>query len=252
MQSDADTRPLYYVLSAGRTGTMFLENLVQTQCDAVTIEHEPNPSRQLMMLGNLRNDLGLLQGATRRMALRHQTATHARDHHIEVNPFLCAVTDLLPHPTRPLRILHMVRAPGDWAQSMTTFKASTRYRHVIDYIPFAKPFPAPRPPGWRALTAFEKSLHRWVWCNRRIAALAAMAEAYALVRSEDLFSEEPTDRDAALAKIVDVLNLPLPKTLPPDIFTQRVNPAPPGQSLRDAEAERAICGAVAAEYGYAL
>ncbi|MEM7598532.1 MAG: hypothetical protein AAF382_12630 [Pseudomonadota bacterium] len=252
MQSDADTRPLYYVLSAGRTGTMFLENLVQTHCAGVTIEHEPSPSRQLMMLGNLRNDLGLMHRATRRMAIRHQAATHARDHHIEVNPFLCAVTDLLPHPTRPLRILHMVRAPGDWAQSMTTFKASSRYRHVIDFVPFAKPFPAPRPRGWRNLSPFEKSLHRWVWCNDRIAALAKTAQAYALVRSEDLFAGDAADRDAALAKIVDVLDLQLPSPLPPETFSQRVNPAPPGANLRDAEAERTICGAVAAEYGYAL
>ncbi len=61
-------RPLYYVLSAGRTGTVFLENLVKTHCPGVRIEHEPSPTRYLMMLGNLRNDFGLLGGAARAMA----------------------------------------------------------------------------------------------------------------------------------------------------------------------------------------
>ncbi|MEO0751513.1 MAG: hypothetical protein AAFY25_06885 [Pseudomonadota bacterium] len=251
-RNDADTRPLYYVLSAGRTGTMFLESLVKTHCQGVTIEHEPTPSRTLMMLGNLRNDWGLMHGPTRRMAARHQAATHARDHHIEVNPFLCAVTDLLPHATRPLRILHMVRAPGDWAQSMTTFKASSRYRHVIDYVPFAKPFPSPRPAGWRALSPFEKSLHRWSWCNTRIADLAPHAQAYALVRSEDLFTGSAPLRAAALTQITEVLDLDLPADLPADTFTQKVNPAPPGTDLRDPLTERAICGAVAARFGYDL
>jgi hypothetical protein len=249
----AEHDPMYYVLSAGRTGTMFLETLVKTHCPDVSIEHEPSPSRYLMMLGNLRNDFHLMSGVTRRMATRHQANVHAGpSHHIEVNPFLCAVTDLLPHPTRPLRIVHMVRSPGAWAQSMTTFKASTKYRHVIDYVPFAKPFPAPRPMGWRGLSPFEKSLHRWNWCNKRIAALKDVAEAYTVVRSEDLFSGDAALRENAVTRMVSVLNLTLPDGLTDGDFGQRVNPSPDGVDLRDAEAERRICGAVAAGFGYDL
>ncbi|MBS8227103.1 hypothetical protein [Vannielia litorea] len=250
---DADIRPLYYVLSAGRTGTVFLENLINRHFPEVFIAHEPAPTRSLMMLGNLRNDFGLMGGAARWLSRRHQRAFHGPSgKRIEVNPFLCAVTDLLPHPTRPLRIVHVVREPGGWAQSMTTFKASSRYRHVIDYVPFAKPFPAPRPAGWRGLSPFEKSLHRWVWCNRRIAALAEKAEAYALVRSEDIFSGEAERRDAAMNRVFDVLQLEPPASVDPKEFGQRVNPAPPGVDLRDAAAERAICGAAAADFGYDL
>lgn len=252
-QSEAGARPLYYVLSAGRTGTVFLENLIHRHFPEVYIAHEPSPTRTLMMLGNLRNDFGLMGGAARWLSRRHQRAFHGPvGKRIEVNPFLCAVTDLLPHPTRPLRIVHVVREPGGWAQSMTTFRASSRYRHVIDYVPFAKPVPAPRPAGWRGLSPFEKSLHRWVWCNQRIAALAAQAEAYALVRSEDIFSGEAARRDAAMTQVFDVLQLEPPSAVKPEEFGQRVNPAPPGADLRDAAAERAICGAAAAKFGYDL
>ncbi len=146
----------------------------------------------------------------------------------------------------------MVRAPGAWAQSMTTFKASTKYRHVIDYVPFAKPFPSPRPDGWKRLSPFEKSLHRWNWCNTRIAALADTVEAYALVRSEDLFSGDEQLRDAALARMFDVLDLPVPQDAGPEAFGERINPAPAGRDLRDTEAERAICGELAAGFGYDL
>lgn len=252
-QSDTDTRPLYYVLSAGRTGTVFLENLIHRHFPEIHIEHEPAPTRSLMMLGNLRNDFGLMGGRARWLSQRHQHAFHGPSgKRIEVNPFLCAVTDLLPHPTRSLRIVHVVREPGGWAQSMTTFKASNRFRHVIDYVPFAKPFPAPRPAGWRGLSPFAKNLHRWVWCNRRIATLASKAEAYALVRSEDVFSSEAAERDAAMARVFDVLQLEPPVNIDPAEFGQRINPAPAGANLRDTAAERAICGAAAAVFGYDL
>lgn len=248
---DTTCRPLYYVLSAGRTGTLFLESLVRQHCPEVMIEHEPSPSRYLMMLGNLRNDLGILHGATLRLADHHRRGFHYRcGKQIEVNPFLCAVTDLLSHPTRPLRIVHIVRSPGDWAQSMSTFKASTRYRHMIDYVPFAKPFPVPRPAGWGKLTSFEKNLHRWIWCNRRIAALEPVAEAYVLVRSEDIFSGNEAQRDDALARIFEVLDLPRLGDLTPDVFNQRVNPSPAGVNLRNADTERGVCGPAAAEFGY--
>lgn len=248
-----DAPALYYVLSAGRTGTVFLEKLIHRYCPDVTAEHEPSPSRYLLMLGNMRNDTGALSGVTQRFARWHQAKRH-RTHrkYIEINPFLCPVTDLLPHPDRPLRILHIVREPGSWAQSLSTFKASSRYRNVVDYVPFAKPYPAPRPDGWRQMSAFEKNLHRWNWCNSRIAALAAQAELYALVRSEDVFSGDAEVRDVALAQMVDTLDLRLPEDLPPDAFQTRVNPAPEGVDLRDPAKERAICGAMAAAFGYEL
>jgi len=248
----APTRPLYYVLSAGRTGTMFLETLIRRHCPDVHVEHEPSPSRSLMILGNIRNDCGLFGAMTRRLSRSHQETFHGRDGQcIEVNPFLCAVTDLLPLSTRPLRIVHVIREPGAWAQSMTTFKASSRYRHVIDYVPFSKPFPAPRPDGWPKLTPFEKSLHQWIWCNNRIAALAGEAEEYVQVRSEDIFSSDRTVRNATLTRIFRVLDLPIQaETLATDEFSQRVNPAPAGTNLRDAAVERAICGHAATEFGY--
>ena len=244
-------QPLLYVLSAGRTGTVFLERLIHRHCPHVTAEHEPAPSRYLLMLGNLRNDTGLLPGFTRRFARWHQDRRHGEDGtYIEINPFLCPVTDLLARPDRPVRVVHMVRAPGEWAQSMTTFKASARYRHVIDYVPFAKPYPSPRPKGWRQLRPFEKALHRWNWCNTCIAGLAEEAERYALVRSEDVFTANDTVRNAALERVFAALELDMPPDLDPALFQERVNPAPAGEDLRDVAAVREICGEHARRYGY--
>ncbi len=247
----ADARPLYYILSAGRTGTVFLEKLIKTHCSDVIAEHEPSPSRYLMMLGNLRNDTGWLTRTTRRFAQKHRDTLHcAPQQYIEINPFLCPVTDLLADTNRPLRIVHMLREPGAWAHSMTTFKASTKYRHIIDFVPWAKPFPAPRPDNWSRLSPFEKSLHRWNWCNERIAALAPLADSYVQIRSEDMFSKDADIQRSTLQSISDTLDLGLPSDISQDELNTKVNPAPNGIDLRDAKAEKAICGAVASKFGY--
>ncbi|RKT35264.1 hypothetical protein BXY70_1295 [Roseovarius halotolerans] len=232
---------------------MFLENLIARHCPGVTAEHEPSPSRYLMMLGNMRNDWGVMACATRRLARYHQEKHHGKPgKYIEINPFLCPVTDLLAATPAPIRIVHMLRSPGAWAQSMTTFKASTRYRHVIDYVPFAKPYPAPRPKDWNRLSPFAKGLHRWNWCNTRIAALEPVAQSYIRVRCEDLFSEDPERSRTVLAGIFATLDLPFPERLASEEFQLRVNPAPQGDDLRDPPLERAICGKVAAAFGYDL
>ncbi|MBW6419292.1 hypothetical protein [Celeribacter sp. PS-C1] len=232
---------------------MFLETLITRHCPGVTVEHEPSPSRYVMMMGNLRNDWGMLKEATRWLARHHQQKNHGKTgKYIEINPFLCPVTDLVAESPVPLRIVHMIRSPGAWSQSMTTFKASARYRNVIDYIPFAKPFPVPRPEGWAQLTPFAKNLHRWNWCNERIAALEAVAESYIRVRCEDLFSSNPEISRHTTSQIFDTLDISLTHEISAEEFRHRVNIAPKGDDLRDRRLEQAICGKTAADLGYDL
>ena len=243
--------PLLYVLSAGRTGTMFLERLLLTYCDDVIAGHEPKPSRLLLFLGNLRNDTGLLSGAVERLAELHRARLHdGPKPFVEINPFLCPITDLLPQQGRPLRVLHMVRSPGDWAKSIMTFKASDRYRALVDWVPFAKPYPAPRPAGWSGLSEFEKALHRWTWCNARIRALQSEADRYAVVRSEDVFSGDENRRDRAVQSIFETLGLDPPNRIDPEFMNQKVNPAPASKEWQDTGAIRRICGELAETLGY--
>ena len=232
---------------------MFLERLIRHHCPGVATAHEPGGSRYLMMMGNLRNDTGLLSGMTRRLVRRHQAAFHDRPGgFVEINPFLCAVTDLLPDPGRPLRVVHMVRHPAEWSRSMTTFKASARYRHVIDFVPFAKPYPAPRPDGWHRLSAYEKGLYRWNWCNARIADLAGLAERYARVRAEDVFAADPARREGAVGTVFETLGLAQPERLDTALFAEKVNPRPAGAAPPDAAAAARISGALARSYGYEI
>ena len=59
-------------------------------------------------------------------------------------------------------------------------------------------------------------------------------------------------RETALARILSVLDLQRPEGMKPEEFQKRVNPSPAGADLRDANTERAICGTVAADFGYDL
>lgn len=247
------TAPLRYVLSAGRTGTVFLEHFLNRHFPGVTAEHEPRVTRTQMMLANLRNDTGF--GGT--LLARWFTAARARreaaapGNYVELNPFLCAMTDLLPAPGRSLRVVHMVRDPADWSLSMTSFKASKAFRPFIDLVPFAKPYPSPRPADWTALDAYEKGLWRWNWCNSRIAALRPLCAAYVVVRYEDLFSGDEDRARDELRRIRTALALADPGPLDLSDMRRKVNPRPETGLSADREAAARICGALARDHGYA-
>ena len=245
--------PRRYVLSAGRTGTVFFTELLHQLFPEGTVVHEPSPTRQQMMLANMRNDWGVMGAPLKAWFNRTRVRNEAgATPYVELNPFLCAFTDLLPDESRPLRIVHMVREPQSWAQSMTVFKASTRFRHVIDYIPFAKPFPSPRPEGWSKLDHYERNLHRWVWCNTRILALKDQAQAFATIRYEDVFRAGDDERAEALQRMLDTLGLNPEGPVDWDKFARPSNPAPQSNQSFDPDAANRIAGDLARKMGYDL
>ena len=241
-----------YILSAGRTGTVFLSHLINECLDGVHAAHEPGYSRYQMMLANLRNDWGIGGGLLSRVfeSSRAPRERAAAGIYVEINPFLCPMTDLLPKAGTELRIVHLVRDPASWATSIATFKASTRFRHLIDAIPFAKPFPSPRPPGWSKFSDYERALWRWNWCNSRISALQPMAEAYGIIRFEDLVSTNHAIREAALDKIAGTLALPGKLRLPADERMLPTNPSSAVETAPDYAAAKRISGQMARRYGY--
>ncbi|WP_193366835.1 hypothetical protein [Pelagibius marinus] len=244
---------LRYVLSAGRTGTVFLERLMNRQfAGTVTAAHEPAETRYQMMLGNLRNDWGLGGGLLKWLFERARTARvdEAGGVYVEINPFLCAITDLLPQQGRPLRVVHVVRDPASWARSIATFKASDRYRAVIDWLPFARPYPSPRPAGWRACSDYERALWRWNWCNQRIHNLRAQTTSFALVRYEDLFSQDEAVRAVAFQAISDCLDLPGLLEAGPADLNNKENPYAWVGQPGDRQAAGRICGVLARQCGY--
>lgn len=243
-----------YVLSAGRTGTVFLEGLIGRVAPGVSAVHEPSAVRYQMMLANMRNDWGfgedILKSWFHRSRQKREAAMSGT--YVELNPFLCPMTDLLPEPGGKLRVVHMVREPAGWARSITTFKASRKFRGVVDYVPFAKPYPAPRPADWQDLDDYQRALWRWNWCNERILAIRGECDAYALVRYEDLFSSSPATRQDAISTIFETLALGPAPVVEQASMDERVNPAPDAGGITDPDGAlaRGICGPLARRFGY--
>ena len=164
-----------FVLSAGRTGTVFLTDALAHADPPVHAVHEPEGSRSTLVLANMSNAAGV---GRRALTRRFQTNLARRldrldpdDAYVEFNPMLCACTDVLQSVPGPLRVVHLVRSPAPWVRSILAFRASGWRRHVIEHTPFANPYPWPRPAGWLRMDRVERALWRWRYCNEQLLAL---------------------------------------------------------------------------------
>ncbi len=252
------TRELAFVLSTGRTGTVFLSRLIGRAYARARCVHEPPPSRALLVAGNLRNQLGCGTAGLRALfesaLARRLRRLGPGERYIEINPLMTTTLDLVAGLDAPLRVLHMVRDPRTWAPSIETFKASGYRRYLVDVVPFSKPVPINRPPRWSTLPALERALWRWRDCNEQLEArFGARARCrYRRVRYEDVFSTRAETRDEAVREALSALGLdPAPGLAALDTRA-RVNPAPTGARPRvDEVAVARICGELLARYGYA-
>jgi len=212
MQADLplDGNRLSYVLSAGRTGTTFLAHVLPGIAPSLAIRQEPPGSRPLFMLMNA----ALAGLAPMRWSERIYLADRRRwlrrlpsgQRIAEISPFILSLAPRFGELVRPLRVVHMVRDPRDWIQSMGNFKAWGWKRHVIDYVPFARPVHPDARRQWLGLDSHSK--HAWWWrmANEQIEACRAACESYALIRYEDLFSSDATLRERMLRQVVAVLD----------------------------------------------
>jgi hypothetical protein len=206
-----------------------------------------------MVLGNFRNATGYGNTVLRRMFLRSRSTRLRQAGYVEINPLLCPITDLLLLLPAPLNIVHIVREPISWSQSIAAFRSSPGMRHFIDLIPYAKPYPHSRPKNWRQLAEVDRALWRWNFCNERIAGLKPYAQRYALVRYEDLFSDSPARRQSALDSIAGVLPMRWDGKVTAETMTKRKNPRPSdkGEVEPNRALARSLCGNLASQFGYA-
>ncbi|TFH22725.1 MAG: hypothetical protein E4H03_07795 [Myxococcales bacterium] len=245
-----------YVLSPSRTGTLFLETLFLEHFPSVSCAHEPSPSRTLHVLGNVRNHLGIGGGLVKRWferSLGQRRAAAIDKRYVEINPLLCPITDLLIDTAAPPTVIHLVRDPRTWVPSILSFKASPRFRHVVERVPFLLPYPAPLPRGWARTSMEERALWRWRYCNEQILQIANDCERYALIRYEDLFAKDEQVRRSALARIIRTIDLEEPEGEKWLEKRERINEAPYGNkkpAVPDERRVQSICGPILERFGY--
>lgn len=230
-----DGERLRFVLSAGRTGTLFLTGTLPRLEPSWKVEHEPSLSRRMFMLQNAADHGVPLTGELARRLLaqsrRRQLASlDGGSVRIEINPFLSPLTMYLVDQVKPLHVVHMVRDPRTWIPSMANFKAAGWRRFVIDAIPFARPVHPMARPGWIFRSRLER--HAWWWrrTNENILALASVAASFRVVRYEDLFLRGEGAYRAALAEIVVGLGGCADPASMPEPSRNRVNPGRTGKT----------------------
>lgn len=173
--------------------------------------------------------------------------------YVEINPMLCPVTDLLSELAIPLNVVHQIRDPRTWTASIERFKASGVWRHTIDYIPFATPYPCPRPRGWRKLDMTQRTLWRWRYCNEQILKIKPACHRYSLVKYEDMFCNDESTRRSALANVLETLHLESQVNINSRDVDTRINASPSnpsGNELPDESLVKSICGDLLTEFGY--
>jgi hypothetical protein len=245
-----------FVLSAGRTGTVLLAELLHRHFPEVVTVHEPSPARYELIIGNLRNETGLGGQVLRwlfRTARKKRLPRvgHARGY-VEINPLLCPALDLLEEVPVPFNIVHMVREPLSWANSITEFRASRLVRPWVDLLPFTKPYPWPRPAGWTEMPDLERALWRWRFCNESILRIKSRCCGYALIRYEDLFAPDIRKSLQTFRRIIDLLPVRADADLSGLDLSIKVNSSRQSRELQELPIgkERAICGELMTAFGY--
>ena len=209
MKNQYKRREYDLILSAGRTGTTYLAQLLEALYEEAAVLQEPIPSRSIYMLLNAA-DYGW---PTRRMAFelyqlsRRLWSSQTRASKIiEINPFISGLAPQLVPSQSGKKVLHIVRHPYSWISSMMVFKGYSWRAFVTPFLPFVYGKPTMHQSSWRALSTPEKFAWRWIDVNQNIMATADAGFLYKRVKYEDLFGN-PESRYIAITEILKYFGL---------------------------------------------
>ena len=255
-----DGRRIRFILSAGRTGTVFLSRTLAKLYPQHEVIHEPPSSRRMFMLWNAEAAGLAPAGVARRIFFNNRQRVLAGNSgrlRIEINPFLHPLAPELHELVSPLYVVHLVRDARDWIRSMANFGAAGWRRHLIEYTPFARTIHPAARQGWSRLDTFSRFAWRWRLANEQLLSLAEHSDYYCRIRYEDLFSGDESTADASLQRLVSGLQIEEILDLADINREQRANPGRRGKiaDWRDWPVEvsdrvMAICGPLMEEFGY--
>jgi len=201
------------VLSTGRTGSTLLREHLRRLALPLEIAFEPPPSRSAYLLRNAAAAGALPRALAHRHFLRAMrsawAATPPGRLRIEMHAYLAPMVTELAAQYEPLRIAHLVRHPLTWIPSIANFKAAGWRRSLVDLVPYARQVHPAARRRWPRLEESERNAWRWRYTNECILALAEQAQAYALVRCEDLLSGDDELAGLALGHVLAPLLEPL-------------------------------------------
>ncbi len=155
-----------FVLSTGRTGTVFLAGLLD-QVSSVISAHEPKPSRVLnaWTTAYLEDKVSDKFMAAVLANKRRRLAATNKDIYIEMNNFIAGFAEAASEVFENASVIHIVRDPRDFITSLTNRGDDEGIRKFFNkYVPHWAY--VPRGVKKRNLDAFSRAAYRWVAINQ--------------------------------------------------------------------------------------
>ena len=180
-------------------------------------------------------------------------------HYIEINPFLYGLGPMLREVLGEIRILHLIRHPMTYIPSVLHFKPAGWRAWFVDMpvwnLNVAKAMKN-RALNWSRLSDIERKAWQWVCVNQKIHSYQSFSAGYLRIRFEDLFSDQDSEREDAVHRIFEFLELSPPAALDKALFHKKINPGPaPEKPSRPWDPKMiasvlAICGETMEKFGY--
>lgn len=180
-----------FVLSTGRTGTVYLADLM-AQLDGVVSVHEPKPSRVLnawttaFLEGHVADDYMATALYTKRQKAMGRLQAQL---YVESNNFIAGFAEALEQVFENPTIIHIVRDPRDFATSLTNRGDNVGIRRFFnEHVPYW----AYVPKGLRKrdLTPLTRPLYRWQAINSYLSAYGEGRPNYHYFKFEDIFDKK--------------------------------------------------------------
>ncbi|MCA9325296.1 sulfotransferase domain-containing protein [Candidatus Saccharibacteria bacterium] len=156
-----------FVLSTGRTGSVYLADLMNQLDDVVSL-HEPKPSRILIawtsafLEGHVSRDYmsAVLANKRRKLLADVETGLYVESNNF-ISGFADSLEDVFDNPT----VIHVVRDPRDFVTSQTNRGDSSGLRGFLNkYVPYLAYTPEGK--KQRQLDALERGAYRWEAINK--------------------------------------------------------------------------------------
>jgi len=206
-------KEVVFVVSTGRTATKAIAHYFSVTYDRCVAFHEPYPSRFLRVASNLylcgrisRKSMGTFLGFCRRRLLE----AVACNMYIEANPFLHGCLDVFDDVFGRVKLVHIVRHPGDYVTSYLNFGVFRGLKgFAANYFPYwmIKPDKYEEIPQkyWKEMEAYERIAWRWKSINTILdRGEELFTDRYIRIRFEDLFANDAS----GLGQIAEWLGLP--------------------------------------------
>lgn len=189
-------KQINFILSTGRTGTMFFEDYINDTSVKALCRHEPKPSRRFIPLSNMHFEGKISSENFNRkyFSARKKLLSTSPAIYIESSNFMWSGVFALNHDLPNVKILHIVRHPQDYIKSHYDYGFWSGYKRLIrSNIPF---FVANLPISKKQKKDPIMVLAaRWKLINETLQKYEA-TNPYLRVRFEDVFKNEDAKEGA--------------------------------------------------------